>query len=86
MTIRNIERYLTAVIAEYRDDCAGGFPDEYAAKTALWKAAVIVWEVASDPAPWIDELRLIALDVLKASRIETTIQSARRRAVRDGRR
>lgn len=80
MVIRNIDRYLRAVLDEYRDDCATGFPDEYAAKQALWKAAVIVWEVADDPQPWLDELRNLALDILKASRIEPTIQSARRKA------
>ena len=82
MTIRNVDRYLTAIVDEYRETCAAGFSDEYTAKQALWKAAVIVWEVADDAEPWLDELRNIALDVLKASRIETTIQSARRRAVR----
>jgi hypothetical protein len=80
VTIRNASRYLTAVIGEYGQTCALGFPDEFAAKQALWKAAVVVCEVADDPEPWLDELRAIALDVLKAGRIETTLQSARRRA------
>jgi hypothetical protein len=85
MTVRNVDRYLTAVLDEYRETCAAGFSDEYAAKQALWKAAVIVWEVADDPEPWLDQLRNIALGVLKASRIEPTIYSARRRASGDGR-
>ncbi len=80
MPIRNVARYLATIVEKYRDDCAAGFPDEWEAKRALWKAAVIVWDTADDADPWIDELRNIALDVLKASRIETTIQSARRRA------
>ena len=81
MAVRNVDQYLTAVVGDYRETCALGFPDEWAAKQALWKAAVVVCEVADDPEPWLDELRGIALlDVLKASRIETTIQSARRRA------
>jgi hypothetical protein len=82
MTIRNVARYLATIVEKYRDDCAAGFPDEWEAKGALWKAAVIVCDVADEPDPWIDELCIIALDVLKASRIETTIHSARRRAGR----
>jgi hypothetical protein len=80
VTVRNAGRYLAAVVDEYGQTCALGFSDEWEAKQALWKAAVVVCEVADDPEPWLDELRVIALDVLKASRIETTIQSARRRA------
>jgi len=80
MTIRNADRYLTAVVSEYRAARTAGFTDEYAAKQALWKAAVIVCEVAGNPEPWLSELRGIAADVLKASRIEATIRSARRKA------
>lgn len=80
MAVRNVERYLTAVVGDYRETCALGFPDEWEAKQALWKAAVVICEVADDAEPWLDELRAIALDVLKASRIEPTIHSARRRA------
>jgi hypothetical protein len=80
VTVRNPDRYLTAVVDEYRETCAAGFPDEWAAKQVLWKAAVVVYEVADDPDPWLDELRAIALDVLKPARVEGTLQSARRRA------
>jgi hypothetical protein len=83
MNVRNVDRYLTAVVDEYRDDCAGGFPDEYEAKRAVWKAAVIVWEVADDAEPWLDELRTIALVAgLKAGQVESTVKSAKRKAAR----
>jgi hypothetical protein len=78
--VKNVDRYLAAVIAEYRAACAAGFTDEYAAKQALWKTAVVVCEVANSPEPWLSELRGIAADVLKPSRIESTIRSAKRRA------
>lgn len=85
MSVTDADRYLTAVIADYRERCDSGFSDEYAAKGALWKAAVVVLETASDPEPWLDQLRAIARDVsiggkpFKASRIESVIRSARRR-------
>ena len=85
MTIRDADRYLAAVVSDYRQTCATGFPDEGEAKRALWKAAVVVCEVADDAEPWLAELRVIAADVLKPSRIESTVRSARRRAGnRDG--
>jgi len=82
VTIRDADRYLAAVVSDYRQTCATGFADEGEAKRALWKAAVVVCEVASNPDLWLSELRTIALDTLKESRIETTIRSAKRRAVR----
>ena len=85
MTTRSPDRYLTVVVSDYRAACALGFTDEYAAKQALWKAAVVVCEVAGNPEPWLNELRSIAANVLKASRIESTIRSAKRKVGnRDG--
>lgn len=80
MTVRNLGRYLRAVIDEYERECAEGFSDEYAAKQSLWRHAVVVFEIADDPDDYVNELRELALDVLKVRRIEQTIQSARRRA------
>lgn len=80
MAIRNPSRYLSAVVQEFRDDVADGFANEYEAKRALWKTAIIIFETADNPDPWLDEIRDIALDVIKAQRIAQTISSARKRA------
>jgi hypothetical protein len=85
MSIRNTDRYLSAVLDEFRDDCIEGFANEYEAKKSLWHTAVVVFEVADDPEPWLDELRDIALDAwerghYRPRQIEGTINSARRRA------
>jgi hypothetical protein len=81
VTVRNAGNYLTAVVDEYRETCAQGFPDEWAAKQVLWKAAVVVYEVADDAEPWLDELRAIALVAgLKTGQVESTVKSARRKA------
>jgi hypothetical protein len=81
MAIRNIRRYLSAVIEEYRKACRDGFANEYEAKKALWHAAIVIFRTADDPEPYLDELRDIALDTgLRPTRIETTIHSAERQA------
>lgn len=85
MSIKSQDRYLTAVISEFRDDCLNGFTDEYDAKKSLWHTAVVVFEVADDPGPWLDEIRDIALDAFtrqhyRPRQIEGTISSARRKA------
>lgn len=83
MVIRNPSRYLDAVVEEYREDVISGFPNEYEAKRALWKTAVIIFETADNPDPWLDEIRDIALDVIRPQRIAGTIRSAERRANSD---
>ena len=80
--IRNPGRYLAKAVINYRDDCAAGFSDEFAAKGALWQVAVSVYEIAADPGPWIDQFRQIARDHLKAGQVESTVKSAARRARR----
>lgn len=85
MSIKNTDRYLAAVIEEFRQDCIGGFDNEYKAKRSLWHTAVVVFEVADDPEPYLDEIRGIALDAwlrghYRPRQIEGTINSARRRA------
>jgi hypothetical protein len=82
--IRNPDAYLARAVTNYRDDCVTGFSDPFAAKVALWQVAVSVYEIAVDPGPWIDELRAIARDHLKAGQIESTVRSAARRADRRG--
>jgi hypothetical protein len=81
-SIRNLDAYLARVVVNYRDACAPGFPDDFEAKRALWQVAVSVCEIAADPGPWLDQLREIALDHLKASQVESTVRSAARRARR----
>jgi len=84
MMIRDPDAYLAKAVINFRDDCAIGFSDDFAAKAALWQVAVNVFEIAVDPGPWIDELRAIARDHLKAGQIESTVRSAARRADRRG--
>jgi hypothetical protein len=83
-TIRNPDRYLVTVVDSYRDDCDQGFSDDWAAKQALWKAAVVVYETADDPEAWLDVLAAVATGVagLKAGQVESTIKSARHKAAR----
>jgi hypothetical protein len=76
MTIRNPDAYLAKAVCNYRDDCVAGFPDEWAAKGALWQIAVNVFEIAVDPAPWIGQLRAIALEYLKPGQVDSTLNSA----------
>jgi hypothetical protein len=81
MTVRNIGRYLAAVVEEYRKACRHGFVNEYEGKKALWHAAIVIYRTADDPEPYLDKLRDIALDTgLRPTRIETTIHSAERQA------
>jgi len=81
-TIRNPDAYLAKTVVGYRDDCAAGFSDDFAAKGALWHVALVVYEIADDPAPWIDQLRAIAADYLKSGQIDSTVNSARVKAGR----
>jgi hypothetical protein len=78
--IRNPDRYLAKAVTNYRQDCASGFTDVGQAKRALWQVAVNVFEIADDPAPWLDQLRQIAAGHLKPGQIDSTVNSARRRA------
>ena len=85
MSVRNTDRYLSAVIKEFRDDCIEGFANEYDAKKSLWHTAIVVFEVADDQEPWLDEIRDIALDAFQRQhyrmrQIEGTINSARKKA------
>lgn len=85
MSITNTDRYIQAVINEFSGDCINGFDNEYEAKKSLWHTAVVVFEVADDPDPWLDEIREIALDAFlrghyRPRQIEGTINSARRKA------
>jgi hypothetical protein len=82
MSIRNQSAYLGAVISDFAGQVTAGFPDEYAAKTALWKAAVTIWEVADDPDVYLDQLRELTLACMRPTRAEATIRSAERRAAR----
>lgn len=80
MSVRNVDKYLDAVVRDCRDDFAAGFANDYEARQRLWKSSVVIWEVADDPEPWLDELRQIALDTIRATQIESTIRSAERKA------
>ena len=74
----NVERYLNAVVAEYE---TGIFENIWEAKKALWKCAVIIWELDPEPEARIAVLRDRALDHgVKPTDIGTTIESARKRA------
>ena len=71
-------RYLSAVVAEFHQDCETltGFD----LKRRLWKAAVLVLENTTDPAPYLDELERPALDAgLRMTAILATFRSAERR-------
>src|SRR5262245_51021714 len=77
MRARNVDRYLAAIVDEYRETDAD---TDFEQRQALWRAAVIVYEQAGENAEyWLDLLREASLGVVKPSRIETTIFSARRR-------
>ncbi len=78
--VRNVERYLSAVIAEYRDECATGFPNDYEARRKLWHCAVVVCETTDDPEPWLDQLRELSPGHIRPTQVETTIRSAERKA------
>ncbi len=80
MPIRNLYLYLSAVVGQFREAVTGS-ADEFEAKKALWKAAVVIFEVADDPRPWLDQLRMIAVNLIKPNRIESTIRSAERKAM-----
>jgi hypothetical protein len=82
MIIRDPGAYLAKAVINYRDDCAIGFSDDFAAKAALWQVAVNVYEIADDPGPWIDQLCRIARDYLKPGQIDSTVKSAARKARR----
>ena len=79
----NVDRYLAAIVREYRENCeCGEFANDYEAKRALWKAAVWVFERASDPQPYLDQLREASVGTVKPSRVEGTINSARKRVMK----
>jgi hypothetical protein len=80
--VRNPARYLSALVAEYRAECATGFASDYRARLRLWHAALVVFEVSEDPDPWLDRLRDLSLGHIRPSQIETTIRSAERKAAR----
>jgi hypothetical protein len=73
-------RYLDAVVREYREDCEAGFPNDFEARKKLWRAAVIVCESADYPEPWLDMLRNLSVGIIKPSGISATIRSAARKA------
>lgn len=73
------DRYLNAVIKEYAAEVGGGFTNDFEARKSLWYAAVIVFESAEDPKPWLDMLRNLSVDVIKPGAIANAIRSAERR-------
>ena len=83
--VRDAARYLSAVVAEYRAECATGFSNDYDARRKLWHCAVVVFEVAENPEPWLDQLRELSLGHVRPTQIETTIRSAGLKAVGRGR-
>lgn len=79
-TIKNLDKYITYMITEYREKCErSAFENNFEARRTLWKIAVFVIERASDPEEYLDELRDASIGTVSASRIESTIRSARRR-------
>lgn len=74
----NAARYLAAVVTEFEQDCQDqtGFD----LKRRLWKAAVIVFENAPDPQPWLDQLENAASSAgMRMTAILATFRSAERR-------
>lgn len=80
MVVRNLGRYLGAVVEEYETT---DFDSDFEQRRALWKAAVVIYEQAGedDAEPWLNRLRDASLGLIKPTRIETTIRSAHRRVL-----
>jgi hypothetical protein len=84
MKAKNLDRYLAAIVDEYRETDAD---TDFEQRQALWRAAVIIWEQAGEDnaEPWLDQLREASLGLVKPTRIESTIFSAHRRVYGEAR-
>jgi hypothetical protein len=81
MPVHSPDRYLTKVVDEFASEANATFES----RKRLWQMFVLVYELSSDPEPWIDKLLEIAGSTgMRQRDTQTTLVSALRRARQSG--